>query len=329
MACSDLATPGPVHVRIAFTTKAASNSFFDVSRSAALLAGRELRAAGQQVEVDIRDPELQTADAQIAAVAVATEAGYDAIAISVVDPVKVAPAIDNAVRNGVGVITFDSDAPTTRRTTYYGANNLAGAAELADALASLLQEEGKIAIMTAAQDSASTVYTERMQGFEQRLALHPGLLLVARTYCTQEIEQTTNGCVDLLEATTRDHPEVTGWYLARGRVLRESNLAGLAPTWASAVQAGRIRVVGFDAPADALDSIRAGYASLVLSQKYFSWGFEVVHLAVDLIARGRRFGAFTNSDFDRVCQSNVEEYAAMWQVQDFRTPLRPCQRNSK
>jgi ABC-type sugar transport system substrate-binding protein len=120
------------------------------------------------------------------------------------------------------------------------------------------------------------------------------------------------------------NPDITGFYLARGRVLREADLETLAPTFAAKVHAGELKVVGFDAPEDALHSVRDGLVHALITQDYFGWGYDVVNLSYDVVAFGRELDSFTDSQFDVVCSNNIDQLVDMWNAQDFRSQLDAC-----
>lgn len=260
-------------ITIGWLAKGSANTFFDLSRHAAKLAAQDLSSSsGREVEVLLLDAEENTAEAQLASAEAAIDQGVDALSISVLDPAKLTPAIDRAVEAGIPVLTFDSDAPDSQRTSFYGISNQAGAVEAAKLLAAMMGNKGKLAIMTAAGSmpgtlSTSQTYTERMNGFTETLAeVAPEIEIVSTLPCGKTEEMEKAGCTGLLEEVTLEHPDITGWYLARGRALREAELGTLAPTWAAKAKSKEIKVVGFDAPQDALHSIQDGFAHAVIGQ---------------------------------------------------------------
>jgi ribose transport system substrate-binding protein len=321
---------GAKKVTIGWLAKGATNNFFDLSRHAAELAAQDLSSAsGREVEVVLLDAQENTADAQLAQAQAAIDMGVDALDVSVLDPTLLTPIIDQAVDAGIPVLTFDSDAPKSKRLSFYGISNLSGAQSAARLMAGLVGNQGKIAIMTAAGTmpgtlSTSQTYTERMTGFTDALVDYPDMEVVLTIPCGKTEETEKAGCTGLLEEATIEHPEITGWYLARGRALREQDIENLAPTWAAAVQSGAVKVVGFDAPQDALHSVQKGLVNALITQDYFGWGYDVVSLSFDVVTFGRQMDAFTDSKFDVVCQNNIEQLVSMWDAQDFRTQLAPC-----
>ena len=332
-ACSNNEEPSgaPEKVTVGWLAKGATNTFFDLSRHAAQLAAQDLSSAsGKKVEVVLLDSEENTPEAQVAAAEAAIDDGsIDALDVSVLSPDLMTPVIDRASDAGIPVLTFDSDAPNSKRLSFYGISNLAGAETAARTLADLMGEQGKIAIMTAAGSmpgtlSTSQTYVERMDGFQNTIAGFPGLEVVSTTTCSKDDETNKAGCTQILEEVMAENPDITGWYLARGRVLREADLETLAPTWSAKIRSGEMKVVGFDAPQDALHSVQDGLVHAVITQDFFGWGYDVVNLSYDVVAFGRELDAFTDSQFDVVCANNIDQLVDMWDAQDFRSSLDHC-----
>jgi ribose transport system substrate-binding protein len=332
-ACSNNEEPtgAPEKVTVGWLAKGATNTFFDLSRHAAQLAAQDLSSAsGKKVEVVLLDSEENTPEAQVAmAEAAIDEGSIDALDVSVLSPDLMTPVIDRASDAGIPVLTFDSDAPNSKRLSFYGISNLAGAETAARTLAELMGEQGKIAIMTAAGAmpgtlSTSQTYVERMDGFQNTIVGFPGLEVVSTTTCSKDDETNKAGCTQILEEVMAENPDITGWYLARGRVLREADLETLAPTWSAKIRSGEMKVVGFDAPQDALHSVQDGLVHALITQDYFGWGYDVVSLSYDVVAFGRELDAFTDSQFDVVCANNIDQLVDMWDAQDFRSSLDHC-----
>lgn len=332
---------------IAWVSKGKCNSFFDASAFGARLAGVELGNESEGVaQVELLEPDDCTENPavpegtpeeclafgpQMAAVQEALDREFSALAISVSNAGCVSPYIDRAVDQGMTVITFDSDAPESKRHSYYGMDNRAAGRFVVARLARMLEEGGKVAIQTAmVQDedgvyqlSRSTSYVERMAGVEEGLAEHPSLTLVDTVPC-QGNDPLDPMCAAEVEALLEDHPDLAGLILSRGKVLRELDLDQHAPRFAAAVQSEALRVVGFDVPGDALDNIASGYAQLVVAQKQFAWGYDVVHLAYDSLMGELELPDFYDSGWYLVCPDNVEQYAEMLSQNDFRGELPEC-----
>jgi ribose transport system substrate-binding protein len=342
--CSEPAEPEPA-VALAWIAKEC-NSFFDTSRFGARLAAQDLTARGEAtVSVELLEPdncpgstpavlstdECAAAQPQIASVEAAIAMQVDAIAISVSNPACVTPALDRAVDRGIKVLTFDSDAADSRRAVYYGMDNRAAGRLAARTLARFLGERGSVAIQTSmtkdaegvVHRSTSTNFVERMAGIEEELANYPGIELVGTLPCIGN-DPLEPACAGEIETLLDTVPELSGLLLSRGKVLREADLAEHAPAFTAGVESKRLRSVGFDAPDEALDNIRAGYAEVVIGQKTFGWGYDVLTLAYEMVLHGLEPASFYDSGWDVICPNNLEEYAAMSASHDFRAGLTAC-----
>ncbi len=337
-------------VSIAWISKGQCNTFFDISRFGVRLAENELtKAASRPVKVQMMEPddcsdepdtsaagevsaECEPAAPQIAVIRTAMADNFQAIAISVANPTCVSPVLDEAVDAGIKVITFDSDAPDSQRHTYYGMDNEAAGRLAVRTLAQQIGESGEIAIQTSMTEdpdgnlqlSTSSSYVGRMAGITEELAKYPDISLVATVPCRGN-EVDDSSCAQELEAQLETYPNLKGFILARGKALRELELASAAPELAARVDAGTIHNVAFDAPDDALEAVLAGYADMVIAQKQFDWGYGVVKLAYDMVTEGVNPPDFSDSGWYAVCANNVEQYATMWEENDFRGEFETCE----
>jgi ribose transport system substrate-binding protein len=272
------------------------------------------------------------AAAQIAMIDKAVEDRVDAITISVKDPECVTPALNRAVDAGIPVLTFDSDAPDSKRLSYYGMDNRSAGRFAVRTLASLLGGSGKIAIQTEMsvdakgeyQPSTSQNFRERAEGALLELAEHPGLTLVATIPCVGS-NVMDGSCARAADALLESTPDLAGFVFLRGKLLRELDIAANAPLLTAKVQANALKSVTFDATDDSLSRLDAGYAQMAIAQRQFGWGYDVVNLAYDVVVHDRRLPEVFDSGWYSVCPSNLDEYAAMWEAHDFRGELTECE----
>src|SRR6267143_6324090 len=105
---------------IGLVAKSQGNPVFQASRVGANDAARELgRKYGIEIKIDWRTPNEEDAQKQAEAIEQLVLAGADGIAVSCSDANKLTDAINSAVKNGVPVATFDSDAPNSKRFVAY------------------------------------------------------------------------------------------------------------------------------------------------------------------------------------------------------------------
>jgi ribose transport system substrate-binding protein len=320
---TDAATTTPTDAAAASDAMAASS---DAAAAGDAMAGATADAAAP-------DPcSLNFAGAQRDLIQQAIDQHVGAIGIDVSSPACENDTINAAVAAGIPVITWDSDAPTSNRNTYYGMDNVAATKSAVDVLANLIGGSGKIAMMTSMfkdstgtyQLSQSQSYIDRVTAFNDEIAKYPGITVVATLPCTGN-SVTDTFCAQQVEKQLTATPDLKGFFFARGKILRDVNLAMTAPQFTAARKAGTLSVVAFDAPSDALANIQAGYADLVINQKLFGFGYDVVSLAYDMLTIHRQVASFTDSGWDTICPNNIAQFAAALNAQDFRQPLDKCQ----
>src|SRR4051794_30587610 len=96
----------------------------------------------------------------------------DGIAISALNGDFLTNTIDRAVGNGIPVVTWDSDAPHSRRAAFYGVDDLASGRIMGEQAVKLLNGKGKVAIITSV---GATNLQRRLDGARQVLAKSPGI----------------------------------------------------------------------------------------------------------------------------------------------------------
>ena len=105
--------------------KSQSNPVFQAARTGAEQAAKDLGAKnGVTIKIDWRTPNEEDAQKQAEAIERLALSGADGIAVSCSDANKLTDAINSAVKNGVPVATFDSDAPASKRFVTFGVDDL-------------------------------------------------------------------------------------------------------------------------------------------------------------------------------------------------------------
>jgi ribose transport system substrate-binding protein len=301
-------------VRIAWIPKSATNVVYAAGKSGAELAGKDLSSAsGRDVEVIYMAPAEETGPAQVTVIEQAIADGVDAIEVAPFP--EAVPSIDKAVAAGIPVLTFDADAPTSQRVSYYGLDNAAGGAMAAKLLAKLMGDKGKVAILAQANGNIA----ERAQGFQNELAAnHPNITVAINKPC----ESADGDCTAIVEQVVADYPDLGGWFFARPRPLRE-DLDAKMPKWKASAKAG-VKAVAFDSTSQFLPVISQGLVQATIGQKYFGWGYDITNVTFDLVTRGKKVASFIDSGYDVVCSNNVAQMTSIWETQDFRQTLAPC-----
>src|SRR5215831_17699835 len=150
------AAGGGKKITIAMIAKSSNNPVFLAARTGADAAAKDLSEKnGINVTVNWLTPPEEDGQVQAQRIQQAVNDGADAILISCSDAGKVTGAINDAVNRGVPVMTFDSDAPQSKRFSYYGVDDIKTGQETMAELAKIMN--GTFNHVETPQDAAAEV----------------------------------------------------------------------------------------------------------------------------------------------------------------------------
>ncbi|MCI0743837.1 MAG: substrate-binding domain-containing protein, partial [Verrucomicrobia subdivision 3 bacterium] len=148
---------------IGLVAKSQGNPVFQAARVGAMDAAKDLgQKHNIRIKVDWRTPNEEDAQKQAEAIEQLVLAGASGIAVSCSDANKLTDAINSAVRNGVPVATFDSDAPASKRFVTHGVDDVKCGEQVMHELAKVMGEKGTVAILAGNQNAPNL--QKRVQG---------------------------------------------------------------------------------------------------------------------------------------------------------------------
>src|SRR5713226_3413069 len=167
--------------------KSQNNPVFQAARVGAEQAAKDLGARhGVTVKIDWRTPNEEDAQKQAEAIEQLVLAGADGIAVSCSDANKLTDAINSAVKRGVPVATFDSDAPASKRFVTFGVDDLKCGKQVMDELAKIMEGKGVVAILAGNQNAPNL--QKRAAGAKNAAKKYPGIR-IRDTYYHKETPQ--------------------------------------------------------------------------------------------------------------------------------------------
>jgi ribose transport system substrate-binding protein len=256
---------------IAMIGKSATNPVFLAARNGAEAAARELsQKYNAHIVVRWITPQEEDARGQVEGVRVAVKEGADAILISCSDAALLTGPINDAVASGVEVMTFDSDAPASRRFAYYGADDYSVGRQVMAELATLMGNKGKVGIL-AGNENAPNLQA-RAKGAAEEAATHPGIQVLG----TFHHRETPQDATAEMQRVNKAHPELTGWAMVGGWPLFGSSLL-------NDPSAKRYKIVAVDALPPELAYVEQGVVPVLLAQPVYQWGYVGVQTIVDKV----------------------------------------------
>lgn len=292
-ACSG-STDQPRKLRFAFIPKALHIPVFDYARTGAERVAKQMG----DVEVIWRGPETTDEIRQKEILESFIAQRVDGIAISCLNGDLLTDAINRAVDGGIPVITWDSDAPKSKRLAFYGVNDVEAGHALGDGLATLLNGHGRVAMITSL---GADNLQKRLEGAKDALKAYPGIQVVE----VFDVRDDAVRVAEVIASAAQRYPDLDGWLSVGGWPVFVRN--ALDP-----IDSSRTKVVAFDTIPPAPDILRAGKVQLLIGQKYFGWGEESVRLLKQIIGGTRPAQPYQYSGMDVVTPQNLDAYLAQW-----------------
>ena len=197
-------------------------------------------------------------------------AGAAAVAVSVLDP-KTQIDMLNKIGTSVPLLTFDSDAPSSKRLAYIGSSNTDLGRNAGEIAAKAMPNGGKC--MGFVGNTGSDNARERIEGFKEVASKHNIQMVDVRTDDHDQTRARAN-VDDVLVA----RPEINcmvGFYSYNPPRIYES--------LRDAGKIGKISVIAFDEDPITLGAVKEGaFAGTVVQQPY-EWGYQGMKLLASVV----------------------------------------------
>ena len=249
--------------------KSSTNPIFLSARRGAETAAKDLSGKlGIPIELIWLTPPQEDGQIQAQRIAQAVNEGASAILISCSDAGKLTGAINDAVARGVPVMTFDSDAPQSKRFAYYGADDRQLGEDVMAELVKILGGKGKVALLGGNQNAPNL--RRRIDGMKAEAAKHHGIQIVGTFY---HAETPQDAAAEVIRVNNA-YPDIKGWAMAGGWAL-------FTKTLLTDIDPQRIKIVSVDALPPQLPYVEKGLAPVLLAQASYLWGNVGVTKIVD------------------------------------------------
>lgn len=220
-------------------------------------AKAELKCGGDWV-----GPQNAEHNAQVKLMKEAVAAKIDGIAVSAIEADALTGTINEAIDAGVPVITFDSDAPKSKRLVYIGTNNFEAGRMAGEEAARLFPNGAKLVAFVGNMSAANA--RERYEGFKAAVK-GKNIEFVQEPY--EDNKDKGRARRNAEDALTRYKDKISG-------------LVGLysynGPAIVAAVQAANLRskmkIVCFDGEPDTLRNLGQGLVDVTVVQKPYEFG---------------------------------------------------------
>jgi ribose transport system substrate-binding protein len=304
--------PPPPPAVIAFVT-GGNDGYWQMTANGAQAAAKKDR-----VDLQIEMPtDNESVDQQTALLSKLDLAKLDGVAISPLDAAGQTDLI-NSIGEKTKVVTFDSDAPDSKRLSYIGTSNFSAGRMCARLVNEALPGGGKIAVLLANLTKDNLL--DRKGGFEERIAQFaddveagapPKLVVVDYLIDSGSAEK----CAENVRSALAKHSDlacIVGMNAFHGPVLLK--------TLEDAGKLGQIKLITFDVEDETLDGIEKGNIFATVAQDPYQFGYEAVTMLASL-SRGDATrlpivgkGSFSVSA-EPITQTNLADFRARLKAQ--------------
>ncbi|MCK1336773.1 sugar-binding protein [Bradyrhizobium sp. 38] len=299
IAVAMMATPMfAANYRFVIVPKAMNNPFFDFARDGCLKRAKELG----NIECIYKGPVEHEPATQAQIIQDFVTQKVDGLAISVADVAAMSKSIEAATAAGIPVITFDADAPGSKRIAYIGTNNKEFGVALGKQLLKLRPDGGKYAMVSGGPGAKNLA--ERVDGVREALKGSKWIEVAGSpTFCNDDPALAVQQMTDMRTAT----PDLAaivpigGWPM-----FAPEGFKAFASRYKKDIDSGKFTLVVADTLKMQLELLRDGYANALVGQRPLEMGEKAMDTLL-AIKKGEKVPEIVYTGLDLVTKDNVAQ----------------------
>lgn len=272
--------------------------FDEVNKGAVKEAEALSEKIGATITIDYRAPQSADVAEQNTTLEQAAATHPDGIALDPVDYEGSKAVIEEIQAQGIPVILFDAPSPEGSGLTSVGNDFTEQAALAADALAELIGEEGKVAVMQGAPSAPN--HAERYQAHLDTLAKYPNIEVIDGGIDNDNIEEAQSQAAAILAA----NPDLKGFLNC------DACGSGVAAAIEEAGKAGEVKFVSQDNLIEILNYVKSGTITATSSTLPQEQGAFSV-LTLFQASMGLTIPQGVDTGIAYIDQTNIDEWIAI------------------
>jgi ribose transport system substrate-binding protein len=270
---------------------------------------RGIRAKAQELGVNLIVGEYPTTwgpEAQVPILqAMMAKGGIDMLLIAPTSVDALIAPLKKIYDSGVQIITVDTflgDGDYSKPSnysfplSYIGTDNELGGQKVAEHLAKLVGEKGKVFCESTNPDTSSVV--GRVNGFKKGIAEFPNMTLVGVDYCL-DVQQTA---LQQVSAVLQKTPDIVGIF-----GVNVFSAQGAYQAVVNAGLTGAVKIATWDATETLIQALKDGHVDLVLAQKPAEIGSLAVEWGYKYLTAGTEIPKKVIPGFEFFTRDNVND----------------------
>jgi ribose transport system substrate-binding protein len=299
-------------LKIALIAKSEANFVFLAARRGAEEKATALsRQHGVRIEITWLTPSKENVSQQAERIRQAVREHAQAILLSASDGPALTADVNAAVEQGVEVMTFDSDVPSSKRFAFYGADDADLGEKVARDLATLLGGKGQVAILAGSPNANNL--KARSEAVRRALARYPEVGVAA---IVNHAETPHEAVAEMLKFDAA-HPQLAGWAMVGGWPLFRSSQS---PALMTEIQKRGFKVVAVDALPEQLIYVERGLVPVLWAQPVYDWGAIGVSTIADKLLFKKSVPKSIRMELIRVTRDDLRAYARRLSSWGFSLP---------
>ncbi len=216
---------------------------------------------------------------------------------------SISNVISAALAKNIPVVTFDSDAPKSKRIAFIGTNNEAGGEAAGAAFTKAMPNGGTYAILTGGLSAQNL--NDRIKGFESKLSDKFKEVSGSPFSCNDD----SSTGVQVIQDILAKNPNLDGIFYSGGWPMfaPEAYMRALKNK-APDLKAGKFVVVSFDTLPSQIKLLKEGYATTLVGQRPLAMGTGSID-QLDKLSKGETVPPVTDTGVDIVDASNVAKFS--------------------
>jgi PAS domain S-box-containing protein len=219
---------------------------------------------------------------------------------------EIIPAIDAAVNSGIPVVCVDSDIPGSRRHAYIGTDWCRMGSSMADRLAALMTDQGKVLMLGMVElDNMKAGF----RGFQEQISLYPKIDVFGPV---DDLDSGFGKAESIVSTYLREHPDLNGIVGFDG-----NSGPGAAQALEKMGLADKIKLVCVDADTPQIQYLKTGAIDAAFCRKRETFTYLAFQLIYDY-NHGSKVTGYTpgainisgniNTEFIIVTQDNIDSF---------------------
>jgi ribose transport system substrate-binding protein len=230
----------------------------------------ELKKQGISVEMKWDAPATADINEQVKKIEANISARPDGIAVACLDPATDTQVINDGIAAGLNVVTFDTDAPNSKRLMYVGHNgDFDDGFKSGEVLAKKIGGKGKVGILIGSL--AAPNHVNRVKGFKEAIAKYKDISIAFEAADNDDIQK----AMDMTESALQAHPDLKGIYANNA-----ANGIGAPRAVKNAGKGGKIVIIVDSLMPEEITFLKEGVIEMGNAQRQWDIGYWTVKYLV-------------------------------------------------